>query len=97
MSLMLVRSLAGAPCVGAVQLAAAPIYLVPGDAEFFDLDPPAVVLTGAAAVAAVAVRTDLPLDHPLRGERALVDVPSGSPDLIVTQDGVLVAFEIEGS
>jgi len=47
------------------------------------------VLTGTAVHDAVPIRDDLPVGHPLRGKRALKNVPAGLPDVVVTALGVL--------
>jgi len=74
------------PCDCAV-LEADGIWLVTDDAA--RLDAGAVALTSTAARDAVPLRSDLPKDHPLYGKRALRCVLSGSPDVVVTDAGVV--------
>lgn len=46
-------------------------------------------LTSTTARDAVPRRYDLPKNHPLYGRRALKSVPSGMPDVVITELGVL--------
>lgn len=73
------------PCPGAVHQGG-DIWLVPDNAR---LVGGATELTGTEARDAVPPRTDLPPDHPMYGRRALRAVPSGSPDVLVNDQGEL--------
>jgi hypothetical protein len=58
--------------------------------EDSELAPSATELTTVEARAAVPLRTDLPPDHPLYGERALTNIPAGFSDIVVDADGQMV-------
>jgi hypothetical protein len=91
--MLLVRNTSEPPCDDAIRLAQSVVYIVIDDNS--ELASGSQILTNGPAVAAIMKRKDLPEDHPLYNERAMVSVPSGYGDIVLNDNGEL-EFYIEG-